>query len=109
MSDQYRVTWSRMAEDDLLEIMQYIASGNKSNAKKIFRKIKDKASDLHFCPEKGRIVPELREYGIIQYRTIIIAPWRIMYRISGNLIYVMSVLDARRNIEDILLNRIIRE
>jgi toxin ParE1/3/4 len=58
-------------------------------------------------PERGRIVPELREQGIILYREIILAPWRVIYRIVGQTVYVLAVLDARRNLEDILLDRFV--
>jgi len=40
------------------------------------------------------------------YREIVTAPWRIIYRISDKNVYVLSVLDARRNVEDILLKRL---
>ncbi|MDO8957925.1 MAG: type II toxin-antitoxin system RelE/ParE family toxin, partial [Deltaproteobacteria bacterium] len=58
-------------------------------------------------PERGRIIPELREQGIAQYRELIIPPWRMIYRISEKTVHVLSVLDSRQNIEDILLKRLI--
>ena len=61
---------------------------------------------LFTFPERGRIVPELRDQGILQYRELIIPPWRILYRISEKRVYVLSVFDSRRNIEDILLKRL---
>jgi hypothetical protein len=38
---------------------------------------------------------------------LIVPPWRIIYRISEMKVYVLSVLDARQNVEDILLKRLI--
>jgi plasmid stabilization system protein ParE len=66
---------------------------------KIFKRIKQKASSLYTFPERGRIVPELRDQGILQYRELVISPWRILYRISEKRVLVLSVLDSRRNIE----------
>lgn len=106
MNKKYKVIWSHVAENDLLNIIEYIASDSRSRASGILKKIKEKASNLYFSPERGRIVPELREYGLLQYREIIIAPWRIIYRIGGKKVYVLSVIDSRRNIEDILFKRI---
>ncbi|MEK6194681.1 MAG: plasmid stabilization protein, partial [Deltaproteobacteria bacterium] len=40
-------------------------------------------------------------------RELIISPWRMIYRISEMKIYVLSVLDSRQNVEDILLKRLI--
>ena len=106
MSKKYQVVWSNIAENDLKNIIEYIADDSPSNALKTFKNIKQKASMLFTFPERGRIVPELRDQGILQYREIIIPPWRILYRISEKRVYVLSVLDSRRNIEDILLKRL---
>jgi toxin ParE1/3/4 len=106
MSEKYRVVWSNVAENDLRSIIEYIAKESPSHAFKIFKSIKKRASMLYTLPERGRIVPELRDQGILQYREMIIPPWRILYRISEREVYVLSVLDSRRNIEDILLKRL---
>ena len=108
MNKKYEVIWSKIAENDLKNIIEYIAVDSPSNALKIFKNIKQKASSLYTFPDRGRIVPELRDHGILQYRELVIPPWRILYRISEKYVYVLSVLDSRQNIEDILLNRLIR-
>jgi len=43
----------------------------------------------------------------LQYRELVIPPWRLIYRIDERKIYVLSVIDSRQNVEDILLNRLI--
>ena len=106
MNKIYDVVWSNIAETDLKNIVEYILDDSPPNALKIFNRIKQKASSLYTYPERGRIVPELRDQGILQYREIVISPWRILYRISEKRIFVSSVLDSRRNIEDILLKRL---
>lgn len=106
MSKKYEVLWSNIAEDDLKNIIEYIADDSPPNAFKIFKNIKQKASKLFTLPGRGRIIPELRDQGILQYRELITPPWRILYRISEKHVYVLSVLDSRRNIEDILLKRL---
>ncbi|MDI6687140.1 MAG: type II toxin-antitoxin system RelE/ParE family toxin [Desulfobacterales bacterium] len=108
MSQGYKVAWARVAENDLKEIIDYIAIDSPANALKIFQKIKKKASGLYTMPERCRIVSELKDQGILQYRELIVPPWRIVFRISEIKIYVLSVLDSRRNIEDVLLNRLIK-
>jgi len=107
MSDNYKIEWAGVAENDLKGIVEYIAKDSPVNALKILKKIKQKASSLYALPERGRIVPELQEQGIMIYRELIIPPWRIIYRISETKIYVLSVLDGRQNVEDILLKRLI--
>ena len=107
MSDNYKIEWAKVAENDLKGIIEYIADDSTANALKILKRIQQKASSLHTLPDRGRVVPELQDQGILIYRELIISPWRIIYRISEKKVYVLSVLDARQNIEDILLKRLI--
>jgi plasmid stabilization system protein ParE len=107
MNNQYEVQWASVAENDLKEIIDYIAADSPENALKILKKIKQKAANLYTFPERGRIVPELQDQGIFIYRELIVSPWRMIYRISGTKVHVLSVLDARQNVEDILLKRLV--
>jgi len=86
--------------------LPYIADDRPSQAFAIFNEIKERASSLRALLDRGRIVPELLEQGRIQYRGLIMAPWWIMYRVSEDKVYVLSVLDSRQNVEDILLTRL---
>jgi toxin ParE1/3/4 len=106
MKKSYDVRWSETSENDLLSIVEYIASESPYQAYEIFKEIKKRASGLRTFPDRGRIVPELLDQGITLYRELIIAPWRIMCRVSENTVYVLSVLDSRQNVEDILLRRL---
>ena len=107
MNQIYEIIWARVAENDLNEIIDYIAMDSPANALKIFKKIKNKASSLYTMPERCRIVTELKDQGVMQYRELILSPWRIMFRVTRMKVYVLSVLDSRRNIEDILLERFV--
>ena len=108
MNEKYRVKWAAVAESDLKQIIDYIATDSPGNASQILKKLKQKASSLHTLPEHGRIVPELQGQGIQIYRELIVAPWRIIYRITDTTVFVLSVIDSRQNIEDVLLNRLIK-
>ncbi len=109
MSKKYEVLWAKIAEEDLRAIIKYIHSDNPPAAKNNLKKIKTKVSNLNSFPQRGRVVPELKEQGILQYRELIISPWRIIYRISDLSVYVLSVIDSRQNVEDILLDRLVRK
>lgn len=106
MSQTYQIVWASVAESDLKGIIDFIAIDRPANALKILKKIKQSASSLYTFPERGRVVPELQDQGILTYRELIVPPWRIVYRISAKDVYVLSVLDSRRNVEDILLKRL---
>ena len=105
MIKQYKVEWASVAEVDVKRIIDYIAIDSPGNALQILERIRQKVSALYTLPERGRIVPELQEQGINIYRELIISPWRIVYRISDTTVYVLSIIDSRQNVEDILLNR----
>jgi toxin ParE1/3/4 len=107
MTPQYEVIWAGAAEKDLRDLIEYIVLDNHAKASEILAKIKNKAASLYAFPERGRLVPELRDQGISIYRELIVAPWRVIYRIVEHKIYISVVLDARRNIEDTLLKRLI--
>ena len=106
MQKEYEVVWAETAENDLAKIIEHIAEDSPSTALKILGKIKKQASGLTTFPERCRVVPELYDHGINIYREMLIDPWRILYRISGSQVFVLSVLDSRRNIEDLLLKRL---
>jgi len=102
----YEIVWARVAEKDLIDIIDHISTDSLANALQVFQKIKKKALSLYTMPERCRIVPELRDQGIMQYRELIVPLWRIMFKITDMKVFVLSVIDSRRNIEDILFRRL---
>lgn len=106
MKQDFKVIWAVSAVQDLESIIAYIAKDSPANARKILSKIKKSVSDLYHSPHRGRFVPELQSQGILLYRELVIAPWKVMYRVSENTVLVLSVFDSRQNIEDVLLNKL---
>ena len=102
---RFRVEWAHPASKDLENIIYYISQDNVDTAITIFEKIKSKCSTLNQFPDRGRIVPELKACGILSYQELIISPWRVIYRTSDQKVYVLAVLDSRRNMDDILIER----
>ncbi len=105
----FSVVWTKAAETDLESIVDFIADDSIDAAIAVFARICESAATLDNFPNKGRVVPELHQHGIVQYRELIVSPWRIMYRIDGTKVYVISVVDSRRNLEDLLLERLSRD
>jgi plasmid stabilization system protein ParE len=102
---RFKVEWSQPASKDLLNIIEYVSQDSLDAAIRIFKTIKSKCKTLNQSPERGKIVPELKENGIFNYRELIISPWRIIYGISDQKVFILAVIDSRRNIEDILIER----
>jgi len=104
----YTVNITQNAEDDLDEIILYIAQDNPQTALKILDKLQKRILSLKNFPERGRWVPELLDKNIKDYRELIESPWRIIYRIDDNDIYILMVIDGRRNVGDILMKKLMK-
>ena len=105
---KYQVLWSHTAQQDLTELIEYIAQDSIDDALVILQKLEAKAALLITLPNRSRIVPELMHTGISQYRELISAPWRIVYRVDNKQVLIMAVLDSRRDLQTVLLNRLAR-
>ncbi len=103
----YQVFWTQTAQQDLQRIIEYIVADSEIRARRVYLSIREKADELRQMPLRGRIIPELRYYGILTYRELISPPWRIIYKTDEHKVWVLAVIDGRRNVEDILLDRFI--
>ncbi len=109
MSKTYKLEWTSNAKNDLLNIVAYIKKDSPSIANDVYQKIKKKARSSNFFPLKGRVVPELQKEGITLYREFIASPWRIIYKVGNETVYIMAILDSRQNVEEILLQKLIKD
>jgi len=108
MSEAYKLKWTTNAKDDLLNIVAYIKKDSPGIANDVFQKIRKKADSSNFFPLKGRILPELQKEGITLYREVIASPWRIIYKVGNDTVYIMAILDSRQNVEELLLQKLLR-
>ena len=104
----YAVKFAAVAERDLQAIVEFITADDPVAALRILEQIESRCAALKQMPERGRVVPELAVFGIHTYRELVVAPWRIGCRVSGTIVLILAVVDGRRNMEDILLDRLIR-
>lgn len=102
------VSWTRTALGDLDALIDYLAGEDPAAAERILDRIEQRARGLGSQSARGRIVPELREVGVLHYRELIERPWRIVYRVEGERVLVLAVLDARRDLQTLLLERLVR-
>lgn len=109
MTKKYRVVVPPSVMKDLREIVEYYYEVNRGYSKKIFNKIIERIRELERLPQKGRIVPELKEHNIDAYRELIEENYRIVYRIFEEEVLLVSVIDARRNVEEVLIRKLQRK
>ena len=106
---QYTVQWTHLAESDLSSILEYIQHDRPESAKEIFVEIREACADLAYFPQRMRVVPELQHIGITKYREVIYKRWRIVFGLHASAVDVLLVTDSRQNLEDILLQRLLKE
>ena len=102
-----KIIWSEDAGNELLEIISYIKKhSGKIIAKNIHKKIKEKVKDASENAEGRRISPLLKEFGIIDIHQINVNPWSIYYRVENKVMKIISIIDMRRNLEEVLYQKI---
>lgn len=74
-----KITWTKIAKQDLQEIYEYIALNSEHYANITVSKIYDNVQTLNPNPKIGRYVPELNSKNI---RELILGNYRIIYRLN---------------------------
>lgn len=102
------VNWIASARQDVVEIVDDIASDAPMNAAKVLERLEARATSQDRFPERVRVTPELRHLGITSIRELIENPWRIVYEYSGSEVLIVGVFDTRRDLQSMLLERLLR-
>ncbi len=88
--------------------MAYLADRSPQAALSTLGRLEARAKSLATFAERRRIVPELARWHITDYRELVAPPHRVVYRVDGSRVLVLAVVDSRRSLEDILLDRLLR-
>jgi len=105
----YKVNVTITANSDLLEIVAYFFDKNREYSEKVYTSIKEKIKSLEDLPERGIVVPELENKGIRKFRQILSGNYRIIYSMENETIYINSIVDSRRNLEELLVEKLHNE
>lgn len=97
------------AERDLLELYRYVAANDtRADALRLLDSIEEVISSLDMMPDRGHYPPELERIGVLEFREVFFKPYRIIYEITGQDVLVHCVLDGRRDLVDLLQERLLR-
>ena len=99
---------SPFAQDDFNEIIEYYSSYSQDYVETTISEFEENVMSLQQHPKSGKIIPELERQGITQYRELIQGYYRIIYKISKDKIIVLTVIDGRRNFEEIIIEKLSR-
>jgi len=98
MGENFKVIFAHRAERDLKNIVHYISKHAGSEiAERFGIQLVEKALTLNTFPKRGRVVPEVGE----PFREIIFRSYRIVYRLSGDLVEVIRFWHAARGVPQI--------
>ena len=88
------ITWSREAGENLVDIEEFIARDSVERAIRFVDALIDHAETiLAENPRSGRVVPEI---GITDIRELIYRGYRIVYRLNGDCIEILTVFEGHR-------------
>jgi len=98
------------AENDLTDLFLYVAGHDSSErAEKLLEILEQKCTSLGSNPERGHVVPELDRIYVTGFREVHFKPYRIIYQIIDNRVFVHAVLDGRRDVQELLERRLLRQ
>lgn len=108
-SQKYVVHFTQGAENDLWDIYRYIAQNDSIEAaNQVLDNLQDTAVGLEMFPSRGHCPNELDRIGLREFKGVLWKPYRVIYQVIGRDVYVYCVLDGRRQIADILQERLTR-
>lgn len=99
--DKYQIRFLRVADEDLTEIISYIAADNPTTANTIADKIEKNIELLSENPILGRI-PRDEDIKNLGYRYIIIQNYIVFYTIEERTILIHRILHGARNYKTII-------
>lgn len=105
---KYEVLLTEGAEQDLESIYDYITEFDcKTNADYILDRLLEIVDSLTAFPERGAYPKELVALGIRDYRQTSFKPYRVIYRVMGQKVYIYMIADGRRNMQSLLARRLL--
>jgi len=105
---RYEVLLTRGAEHDLESLYDYIAEfDSPANANHVLDKLRKAVEGLSSFPERGSYPKELLALGIKDYRQTFFKPYRVIYRIVGQRVYIYLIADGRRDMQSLLARRLL--
>jgi toxin ParE1/3/4 len=96
------------AARDLEDIYDYIERHDApGKAGRVLDRIEKAFNSLSENPGRGAYPKELLSIGIRNYREIFFKPYRIIYQFTDNNVYILLIVDGRRDMQALLQQRLL--
>jgi toxin ParE1/3/4 len=103
------VVFDQDAEDDLFDIYAFVALNDSvERADKLLEALRQTCQRLRKLPHRGNVVSELFAIGVPEFRELHYRPYRVIYSFEATTVCVHCILDGRRDIQDLLQERLLR-
>ena len=97
-----QVNWTVAALSDLEAAAEYIERDSPHYAASLMMEILAAGRSLSFLSHRGRPVPELADP---QLRELIVPPYRLIYRIDTDAVWVLALVHGRRDFGTVWADR----
>lgn len=107
---QYSVFLVAEAEEDIFAIYNYVARYvSVEHADNFFSNLQNTITSLDQQPQRGHFPSELERIDVYEFREIPYKPYRVIYQIMGEDVFVHCVLHGRRELQELLQQRLLRQ
>lgn len=111
-SSVWRARFTQSAEADIDGILDFVADRDGiEQAEELLRLFRQGKAGLSALPSRGHFPPELARLHLSDFREIHIGVYRMIYQADAaeRCVYIHAVLDARRHVDELLRQRLLRE
>lgn len=105
---RFAVELTQGAEDDLEAIHAWLAEHRSADEpERLLDAFLDTIAALEQYPLRGGVPKELEALGIREFRQLVLPPWRVIYRVAGDKVFVLLIADGRRDMQALLERRLL--
>src|SRR3989338_10976230 len=98
MTAKFSVEITKIAEQDIEAIWNYIAQDSQRMADLFILELEKQGSTLEHFPFRCPLIPESKSLGE-QYRHLLFGNYRTVFRIEGKKVYILRVIHGSRLLE----------
>ena len=104
-----RVVILASAETDLVALRGYVVKNfSAATWQATYAKLKTAIRNLATFPHLGGVPDELETLNLTQYRQILSGMNRIIYEVRQDTVYIHLIIDTRRDLKEVLMQRLLR-
>ena len=107
-NERFAVKLTDGAEHDLDAIFDYLAENHSAEAAtELLDGLLAKVQTLERYPLRGGVPKELESLGIREFRQVLMKPYRLIYRVIEQKVFIMVIADGRRDMQALLERRLL--